>query len=280
MPESFGASVSLWKADPSKKWELDVDELKSMLRPETKLIILNTPNNPSGALMTKSKLEQVVELAKEKDLVMLVDEVYRPLFHSVSPSSDDFPPSAINMGYNKVIVTGSLSKAYSLAGLRTGWIACRDLDIIELCAGHRHYNTISVSKLDEAVAAEALSDRCIHALLMRNIGLAKTNLVLLESFIEDHRWACSWVKPVAGTTCMVKFHKMGKPVDDAAFCAMVHDKAGILIGPGSKCFGRGSDFKGHVRIGFVQETEVLKQALEALTKFMEEYFEDVPTVAK
>ena len=272
--------MSLWKADPAKKWQADVEELKSLIKPETKLLILNNPNNPSGALMKKSQLEEIVELAKEKDILILSDEVYRPLFHSISPASDDFPPSALNMGYSKVIVTGSLSKAYSLAGIRTGWIACRDLDVIEQCAEKRHYNTISVSKLDDAVAAEALSDRCIHALLQRNIRLAKTNLAHLENFIEEHRWACSWVKPVAGTTTMVKFHKMGKPIDDRAFCKLVHEQAGILIAPGSHCFGRGEDFRGHVRIGFVCETEVLKQALDELTKFMEEHFEGVPTVSR
>jgi aspartate/methionine/tyrosine aminotransferase len=280
VPASFGAEVSLWKADPTKKWELDIEELKSLIRPNTKMIVINNPNNPTGSIVPKRTLEEIAEIAREKDIIVLSDEVYRPLFHSIGPGDDDFPPSALNAGYNKAVVTGSLSKAYSLAGIRTGWIACRNKEILEACAATRHYTNISVSRLDEAVAAEALSERCLHSLLGRNIQLAKSNLSMLEAFIDEHQWACSWVKPVAGTTTFIKFAKMGKPVDDEVFCDQLQQKTGVMFVPGSKCFGRGQDFKGYVRIGFVQEKEVLEQGLAALRSFMEESFADLPTAVK
>ena len=280
VPASFGAQVSLWKADPSKNWQLDVEELKTMIKPNTKMIVLNNPNNPTGAIIPKSALEEVVSVARKCNITILSDEVYRPLFHSIGPWEDEFPPSAINLGYDNVIVTGSLSKAYSLAGIRTGWIACKSRPIIEQCAGMRHYNTISVSMLDQAIAAEALSDKFIHALLARNIQLAKTNLGILEGFIEEHRWACSWVKPVAGTTAFVKFAKMGKPINDVVFCEALQEKTGVMFCPGSRCFGAGEDFKGYIRIGFVQETRILRDGLAALTEFMEDEYENIPTVKK
>ncbi|KAK5090661.1 hypothetical protein LTR05_000836 [Lithohypha guttulata] len=280
VPASLGAEVSLWKMDPSSKWKLDLEELKNMIKDNTKLIVLNNPNNPTGAIVPKPQLEEIMELAAEKRITILCDEVYRPIFHSIQPSSDDFPPSAINMGYGNVIVTGSFSKAYSLAGLRTGWIACKNQEIIEKIAEIRHYTTISVSMLDQAVAAEAVNDRCVHALLGRNIQLAKKNLETLSDFIDEHNWACSWVKPLAGTTCMVRFHKMGKPIDDVVFCETLQKKTGVMFVPGSRCFGHGTDFKGHVRIGFVCEHDVLKAGLDALRTFMEEDFADLPTVAK
>jgi len=280
VPASLGAEVSLWKMDPASKWKLDMEELKKMVKDNTKLIILNNPNNPTGQIIPKSQLEEIVEFAQEKGIIIHCDEVYRPIFHSISPSDDDFPPSAINMGYDKVIVTGSFSKAYSLAGIRTGWIASKSKEIIDKIAELRHYTTISVSQLDEAVAAEAVSDRCVHALLGRNIQLAKKNLELLTNFIDEHNWACSWVKPLAGTTCFVKFHKMGKLIDDAEFCKRLLEKTGVMLVPGSKCFGDGRDFKGYVRLGFVCETEVLKEGLEKLREFMEEEYADVPTAPK
>lgn len=280
VPASFGADVSLWKMDPSNKWKLDMEQLKQMVKDNTKLIILNNPSNPTGQIVPKPQLEEIIELAQEKNFTILCDEVYRPIFHSILPSSDDFPPSAINMGYENVVVTGSFSKAYSLAGIRTGWIASKNKDIIETIAQMRHYTTISVSHLDQAVAAEAASDRCVHALLGRNIQLAKKNLELLSNFIDEHNWACSWVKPLAGTTCLVKFHKMGKPIDDVAFCKTLLEKTGVMFVPASLCFGGGQDFKGYVRIGFVQEHEVLKSGLEALKIFMEEEFADLPTAPK
>lgn len=280
VPASLGAEVSLWKADPVKKWQLNVEELRGMIKPNTKMIVLNTPNNPTGAVIQKSILQEIVDIAEEHGIMILSDEVYRPIFHSIGPMDDEFPLSTINMGYNKVIVTGSLSKAYSLAGIRVGWISCRNKSIVESCASMRHYNTISVSQLDQAVAAEALSDRCIHALLARNIQLAKTNVAILDNFVEDHRWACSWVKPVAGTTAFIKFAKSGKPINDEAFCKTLQEKTGVFMCPGCKCFGASNDWKGYVRIGFVCETEVLEKGLAALRTFMEDDYDDVPIVQK
>lgn len=280
VPASIGAEVSLWKMNPSNKWKLDVEELKSMTKENTKLFILNNPNNPTGAIIPKPQLEAIIEYAQEKGIMILCDEVYRPVFHSILPSSDDFPPSAINMGYENVIVTGSFSKAYSLAGIRTGWIVSKNQAVIEEIAHLRHYTTISVSQLDQAVAAEAVSDRCVHGLLSRNIQLARQNLELLANFIEEHSWACSWVRPVAGTTCLVKFHKMGKPIDDVKFCQVLQEKTGVMFVPASRCFGGGNDFKGHVRIGFVPEHNVVKEGLNALKLFMEEEYADLPTAPR
>ena len=280
VPASFGAEVSLWKMNPSGKWKLDIEELKSLTKDNTKLIILNSPNNPTGAIIPKTQLEEIIDHAKEKDIPILCDEVYRPIFHSISPMDEEFPPSAINMGYDKVVVSGSFSKAYSMAGLRVGWIACKNKDIIERIADSRHYTTISVSMLDQAIAAEAVNDRCVHALLGRNISLAKKNLELLSNFIDEHNWACSWVPPTAGTTCLVRFHKMGKPIDDEKFCQHLQEKTGVMFVPASKCFGNGTDFKGHVRVGFVSEHDVLKAGLNELRKYMEDEYADLPTAPK
>jgi aspartate/methionine/tyrosine aminotransferase len=198
------------------------------------------------------------------------------VFHSISFADDEFPPSVLSLGYENTVVTGSMSKAYSLAGIRVGWIASRNRDIIDRCTAARDYTTISVSQLDDAVASFALAPHCIHNLLRRNIDLAKTNLALLEKFIESHRWACDWVKPRAGTTAFVRFAKMGRPVDDVALCKALNEKSGVLFVPGSLCFGQGEDFKGYVRVGFVSETEVLQKGLEQLRGFMKKEFYEVP----
>jgi aspartate/methionine/tyrosine aminotransferase len=94
------------------------------------------------------------------------------------------------MGYDKTIATGSMSKAYSLAGIRVGWIASRNTDIVKKIHQARHYTTISVSQLDCNVAAFALSPSTIHALTSRNIKLAKTNVEILEKFIGEHKDKC------------------------------------------------------------------------------------------
>ena len=171
------------------------------------------------------------------------------------------------MGYSKTIVTGSMSKAYSLAGIRLGWIASRDASIIEAVAAAREYTTLSVSQLDDQVAAYALSGSVLHALLGRNIKLAKTNLALLDAFICAHSSTCSWVKPIGGTTAFVKFEKNGVAIDDVQFCINVIEETKVMFLPGSKCFGQ--EFRGYVRIGYVCETEVLQEALKKLGTFLQ-----------
>ncbi|KAJ9614886.1 hypothetical protein H2204_014325 [Knufia peltigerae] len=277
--ESLDIEVALWEAEPAKKWQLDVQDLKDVIKENTKLIVIQSPCDPTGTVVSKSKLEALIEVAQEKDIIILADESYRPLFHSLSPSDEDFPPSAINMGYRKVIVTGTINHAYSLPGTKAGWIACKDKEILEACQPTQIRIASAPSRLDELVAAEALSDRCIHALLGRNIRLCQTNLELLQGFIEEHSWSVSWVKPQAGTTAMLKFHKMGKPVDDVAFCAALLKEAGIFLCPASTTFGNSKSYRGFIRIAFGAPTSQFKAALAAWTSFMEAY-ESVPTVSQ
>lgn len=234
----------------------------------------SNPQNPTGAILPRSLLHDVVDFAESKQITILADEVYRPLFHGVSPANNDFPPSLLSTGYENTIVTGSLSKAYSLAGIRVGWIASRNRDIIEQCASTRDYTTISVSKLDQAVAAFALSPEVIHRLLGRNIQLAKENMQLLERFVIKHDEYCSWTMPVAGTTAFIKFERDGKPIDARIFCQTLQEKTSVMLLPGDVGFGE--EFKGYVRFGFVNQTNVLKEALEELRKFMRKEYDEIP----
>lgn len=243
-------------------------------------MVYSNPQNPTGAIIPQSTLDDIVEIAREKSIIIHADEVYRPLFHSISPMEPEFPSSLLSLGYENTVTTSSMSKAYSLAGTRVGWIASRNRSIIEDCAAVREYTTISVGQIDDAIASFALAPHCIHTLLRRNIDLAKKNLDILEKFINSHRWACDWVKPRAGTTAFVRFNKMGKPVDDDAFCKLLLERTGVMFVPGCVTFGEGQDFKGYVRIGFVQETAVLEKGLEALGAFLEDEYDDVPVVKK
>ncbi|KAJ5090945.1 hypothetical protein N7532_009629 [Penicillium argentinense] len=280
VPASLGAEISLWKSKESDGWQLDIEELKGLIRPNTKLIIINNPQNPTGAIVPRETLENLIEIARESSITLFSDEVYRPLFHNISPMDPQFPPSLLSFGYEHTIATGSLSKAYSLAGIRVGWIASRNRSLVEACASARDYTTISVGQIDDAVASYALAPECIHNLLKRNLELARTNLAILEKFVDSHRWGCEWIKPKAGTTAFVRFTKMGKPVNDVVFCEMLQEKSGVMLVPGSLCFGGGEDFHGYVRIGYVCETEVLEKGLEALGQFMEDEYEGVPSLKK
>ncbi|EXJ65055.1 hypothetical protein A1O7_01394 [Cladophialophora yegresii CBS 114405] len=277
IPASLGAEVTMWNAEPAKQWRPDIDELRTLIRDNTKLIIIQSPCDPTGAIVPRPVLETLVEVAEDKGILIMANEAYRPLFHSISPSDDDFPPSMINLGYRKVVVTGTVEKAYSLGGTRAGWVATKDTSIMAACKKARRLKSTSASILDELIAAEALSDRCIHALLARNIKLCQTNLGLVQAFVDEHSWACSWVKPQAGTTAMLKFHKMGKPVDSEGFCLKLLEQAGILLCPVSRCFGDSRTVRGYVRVAFGASTQDVSAGLAAWKAFIEEAFESVPT---
>ncbi|KAJ5668201.1 aminotransferase [Penicillium maclennaniae] len=277
VPESLGAEVSLWRSKEEDNWRLDLDELRSMIRPSTKLIIINNPQNPTGAIIPSENLHGIVDVARQHGIAIHSDEVYRPLFHSLG--ADKAPPSILSFGYENVIATGSMSKAFSLAGIRLGWIASNSSKIINACASTRDYTTISVSQIDDVIATFALSDPVIHGILQRNFELASSNLQLLDKFIQDFAWAAEWIRPKAGTTAFVKFFGKNKqPLDAVEFCQRLQSSTGAMVVPGSQCFGGGVDFKGFVRFGFVPERQVMIDGLEALRRFMLDGYDSVPTV--
>ncbi|KAL1875308.1 hypothetical protein VTK73DRAFT_10145 [Phialemonium thermophilum] len=270
VPQSLGADVSLWRLRSENNYVPDVEELKQLVRDNTKMIVINNPNNPCGSTIPTAVLRDIVDVAREKGIIVFADEVYSPVFHSLPPDME-MPPSILAMGYGKTVSTGSMSKAFALAGIRVGWIASRDRSIIDAVSTARDYTTISVSQLDDQVASYALSDAVLPSLMKRNLDIAKTNLAILDAFVRKHSTHCSWVKPTAGTTALVQFHKGGKPVNDEDFVLDVLDKTKALFMPASTCFGNGVDFKGSVRIGYVCHTDVLSEALEKLGHYIDQH---------
>lgn len=226
--------------------------------------------------MSRVVLQGIVDLARQHGIIIHSDEVYRPLFHSL-PEGAEQPPSILSFGYEKAIATGSMSKAFSLAGIRVGWIASRSRDIMEKCASTRDYTVISVSQIDDRIATYALSKPTVQNLLARNIDLARKNLDALEKSLKDFTWAVKWVRPQAGTTAFIKFiNKDGQPIDDVEFCKRLQERAGVMFVPGSRCFGEGVNFKGYVRVGFVPDHQVLIDGLQALKSFMLAEYESLP----
>ncbi|KAK0632454.1 aminotransferase-like protein [Immersiella caudata] len=268
VPQSLGASVSLWRLQQEDGFIPDIAELELLVKPNTKLIVINNPNNPTGATTPESVLAAIVAFAQQRKLCILSDEVYSPLYHSLR-TGQTAPPSILSFGYGKAVATGSLSKAFALAGIRVGWIASRNRDLLDALAHARDYTAISVSQLDDQVATYALSSAVVPSLMKRNMNLARANLQLLSAFVEKHSSVCSWVKPTAGTTAFIQFCKDGVPVDDVELAVQLVEWK-VMFLPAGRCFGHGKDFKGYVRVGYVCHTDVLKAGLEILSKYVEE----------
>ncbi|KAF5642288.1 transaminase type I [Fusarium tjaetaba] len=271
-PRSLGAEVTLWKLKKENGFVPDVDELAGLIKPNTKMIIINNPNNPTGAPIPNSVIDRIAKIAEDHGIILFSDEVYRPLFHGGASGGDhtEVPKPVTTLGYQKTIATGSMSKGYALAGIRVGWIASRDRSIISAIMLARDYTTISVSQIDDQIARFALSPEVKPALVKRNITLARTNAAILKDFMDRYKSVCSWVEPKAGTTAFIRFNdKNGDSVDDVKLCLDLLEKAKLLFVAGSRCFGGDADFKGYVRMGYVCETEVLVDGLKELGAYID-----------
>lgn len=251
IPASLGAKVEILHLKKENSYLPDLGELEEMARGGVKMICLNNPNNPTGALMSPEILKKVVDIAKKSDAYLLVDEVYRHL-----TQDDEWQPSIVDM-YEKGISTSSMSKVFSLAGVRLGWIATHDKDALKQFWSHRDYNLISCGMMDEAIAALALASK--NQILERNKKIIRENLDILDHWIQEEP-RLSYVKPKAGTTALVYYDF---PIDSYTFCRRMYDSCGTFVTPGD-CF----DEPRSMRIGYAADRDTLKKGLQAMSTFL------------
>ncbi|KAF6801227.1 aspartate aminotransferase, partial [Colletotrichum sojae] len=260
LPRHLGVEVDLWVMKEENSWIPDIEELEKLIQPKTKAIILNNPNNPTGANLAGGTLEKIRSLAQQHDLTLIGDEVFRPLFHAPSLS----PPSVVSLGYRKSVSTGSVSKAYSLAGIRIGWMISPDSDIITQVTNARDYTTLNVSRVDDGIAAFALSPAVLPRLIERNLDICALNLKSLDDLIARNPGRCAWTRPTGACTAFVRLRDSeGKLVDDLGFSQRLIDETGISVIPGDSCFGEEgvAGFRGYIRISLGQEPSLFAEAL-------------------
>ena len=250
IPEAIGADVAIMHLKQENDYLPDLDELKTLVMPETKMICINNPNNPTGALMSGALLRQIVEIAKSVDAYVLCDEVYRNL-----TQVDGWCESIVDL-YDKGISVSSMSKVFSLAGLRMGWIATHDKAALRAFLSHRDYNLISCGMFDDAVSALALHHA--DALLRRNRAIVRENLAVLDGWIAENPHFY-YTKPQAGTTALVYYDF---DVPSYEFCERLYDETGAFVTPGD-CFEQPHS----MRVGYACDVNTLRDGLAAVTKF-------------
>ena len=251
IPESYGADVQILHLSKENNYLPDLEKLRRLVTPETKMICINNPNNPTGALMSEQLLREIVEIARSADAWILCDEVYRHL-----SQEDDWCPSIVDL-YEKGISVSSMSKVFSLAGLRLGWIATHDMSVVKSCLSHRDYNLVSCGVFDEMLAAAALkhSDK----LLERSRKIVRENLQILDDWVgsEPH---VSYVKPQAGTTALVYYDL---DISSYEFCEEMYKKTGAFVTPGD-CF----EVPHSMRIGYAYGKRDLIDGLKAISEYI------------
>lgn len=251
IPESMGTEVNILKLLPENNFLPDLQELKKMVNSNTKLITINNPNNPSGSLIPVELIKQIVDIAKSVNAYVLSDEVYRGISEDGS-----YMPSIVDL-YEKGISVGSMSKTFSLAGLRLGWIVSKDEKIINLCRERRDYDTISCGVLDDIFASLALENK--EAILERNRKIVMTNRELLHQWVSSEP-RVSYVKPVAGNTALIYYDA---DMHSYEFCEKLLKETGVFYTPG-ECFGLDYCF----RIGYAFDSKTLMEGLEKTSEFI------------
>ncbi|KAK5994850.1 Capreomycidine synthase-like protein [Cladobotryum mycophilum] len=265
LPKHNGVDVSLWAMKEDADWLPDINQLVALIKPNTKAIILNNPNNPIGAVLPDKFLKQVIQIAEISNIIVFCDEVFSPLFHT----DDDKPSPMVSLGYKNSISSGSLSKSYGIPGVRVGWVVSPNAQLLRKVLTMRDYTTIAVSRLDDAVAAFALDVDVLPNLMKRNLAHCKEGIQLIDHFVNSND-QCRWTKPKGGGTAFVQIlDREGRPVDDAAFCAILALEEGLCLVPGGWCFrdDETDDFKGYCRFP-LGDPDVLRKGLPILGRFL------------
>jgi aspartate/methionine/tyrosine aminotransferase len=234
----------------SPDWDLDLDAVREAIHPETALIVLNNPNNPTGKYHSKERVEELYNLAAENDAYLLCDEVYRLL------ADDPLPPVASLGKWG--ISTTSLTKAYGLAGLRFGWIA-GSREVIEGAVRWKDYTTISPSLFGQHVARQALGEH-EDEILEENRSLAREHHEIVEEWITEHD--LSWHDPVGVNGFVIVPEEFS---DGKSFCRAAVEEESVVLAPG-EFFG----FENYFRIGFGLPTAELTEGLERVGRVIEQ----------
>lgn len=252
--QSIGCAVTRWNAREENGWAPDTDELRALIRPNTRVLVINTPHNPTGYHISRADYLDLHEIAYEHNVILFSDEVYRESEYDIAarlPSACDVNDTAVSLGV--------MSKTYGLPGLRIGWIATHNTRVYERMAALKDYTTICSSAPSEFLAELALRHR--GKLAARNVEIIKRNLQHLDPFFARRADQFEWIRPKAGPIAFPKL-KRGS-VDE--FCHALITRAGVLLLPGTLF----DDTGNHFRIGFGRKN--LPEALARLEEFLETF---------
>ena len=245
-------------AEAKGGWRLDLDDVRAVIRPNTKLLSLNVPHNPTGMLMPRTELDALIALCREHGIYILSDEVYRGI--ELDPA--DRMPQIADV-YERGVSLNVMSKAYGLPGLRIGWIASQDSTLLQRVERYKHYLSIANSGPAEILALIALKAR--DRILSRNHTLLLDNVRLLEELWNDFPGLVHWQRPLGGC---VAFPRFIGPGGGEAFCRAMIEESGVLLLPSSIYVSDLTDIpQDHFRIGFGRDA-VFKNGLTAVRRHL------------
>jgi aspartate/methionine/tyrosine aminotransferase len=252
LPESLGIETRFYRVRRENQFRIDVDEIKRLTDSNTKLILVNCPNNPTGATISDADMEALHDFTAERGIQLVSDEVYHPIYHGRKTTSAARLPHAT--------VIHDLSKAFSIAGVRTGWMIEHDPQRRQQYWTARAYFSICNGTTGEILAEIAIRRRDV--ILGKTQEFATRNLQLLDQFMAEHRDVLGWIRPQGGMTA---FPWLVSGEDARPFCQAAADR-GILLAPGD-CF----EVPSHFRLGFAAAGAEFPKALERFGEFVKSW---------
>lgn len=255
LARSFGAEVKTFHLKEEKGWQPDIEEIESLITNRTKMIALCNPNNPTGAILNESSMNEIMNVAKKSDVWLYVDEIYRG-----AELSGEETPSFWGK-YAKVIVNGGLSKSYALQGLRLGWLV-GPKEYIEKAWSYTDYTSITTSLISQKVASLVLQPVLRKKALNRNREVLKENLSVLQKWLEKHRELFDFVPPQAGGMAFLRYNIN---INSTELSNKLREEKDIFIVPGD-CFG----MDNYLRIGIGAEKEHLIAGLNLIDESLHE----------
>ncbi len=253
--KAVGCEIDLWKiVEAGGNYHFDMDALERLVRPTTKMILINTPNNPTGALLSEDDLKRIYALAESVGAYVLCDEAYRWLD---IPGGEPLAQPMRNLG-PRAISVGTFSKPFGLPGLRIGWLAATE-EIVKACWSARDYVSLAPGGISDFLASVALRQR--DQIVARNQEIMRQNLDYAEGWFAKHSELASWNMPRGGLLALLKYN-VDLPSDVVAN-TLAADYS-VMLAPGST-FG----FEGHLRIGIGQKPDIFAEGLERTARCLE-----------
>jgi aspartate/methionine/tyrosine aminotransferase len=250
--DAFGLVVDLG-ASGGPRWRLDLEALARAVKPDTGVIMVTNPNNPTGSLLSEVEMEAIVAAARRVGAWIVSDEIYR----GAEPAGALSP--TFWGRYQKVVITSGLSKAFGLPGLRTGWIVAPPALIRHLCHYH-DYLTLTPSFLSEHLAELVMRPQRRDEILQRTRNIIRQNLPVLEGWVGAHADIFDYVRPQAGAIALLKYRL---PIASETLMSRLRTQLSVLITPG-KHFGIGR----YIRVGFGYDAKKLAQALGKMSPLL------------
>ena len=249
LPESLGIEIRFYGIRKENNFSIDVEEIMRLADARTKLILVNSPHNPTGTTMSDAEMDRLHEFTSARGIQLVSDEVYHPIYHGRKTQSASRLPQAT--------VIHDFSKAFALAGVRTGWMIEHDRKRRERYVNARTYFSISNNSAGELLAEIAMRKRDV--VLGKTQEAASLNLQHLDRFMAEHRETLGWIRPQGGMTA---FPWLLSGEDARPFCQAAAEQ-GILLAPGD-CF----DSPSHFRLGFAAAGHKFSLALDRLGEFV------------